>query len=69
MTAESANLIGTATSVTNEFGEFRLENLPPGEYTLTLTMAGMETATVEVLVSVDGTARPSIQMTPEPVSG
>jgi outer membrane receptor protein involved in Fe transport len=37
------NIVGTDTASTNEQGFFRFINLPPGDYTLTFTMAGFKT--------------------------
>jgi hypothetical protein len=43
-------------TLTNEAGEFVLENVPPGKYTLQLWQETLGTATQEVTVSGDSTS-------------
>ena len=43
VTAESPALMGTAASVTDGSGVYRLVNLPPGTYTLTASLPGFKT--------------------------
>jgi len=43
----SPALIGTKKMETNDGGNYRFSNLPPGQYTITVTMAGFRTAKFE----------------------
>ncbi len=53
--ARSTVLPQPRTTITNEAGDYRLPALQPGRYTVTYTLAGMDTATrsVQVLLDVD----------------
>ena len=48
VTAKSPALQGTRTAVTSVNGDFVFANIPPGEYTVTLTMSGFQTVTRNV---------------------
>lgn len=43
ITAESPALMGSATSITDTAGLYRLINLPPGIYTITASLTGFKT--------------------------
>ncbi len=49
-------------AVTNEQGEFTLENVPPGEYTLEVWQETLGTVTQEVVVRSKGTATATVTM-------
>jgi hypothetical protein len=55
--ARSTVLPQPRTTVTSENGEYRLPLLPPGRYTVTYTLAGMDTVTrsIDVLLNQDNT--------------
>jgi hypothetical protein len=54
--AISPALMGTAATVTDEMGRFRLLNLPPGTYTVTFTLPGFRTLRKEgIIVRLDRT--------------
>ena len=50
--ARSSVLPGPRVTVTNGDGTYQLPALPPGEYTLTFTLSGMQTATKKVAVQL-----------------
>ncbi|CAM2065443.1 TonB-dependent receptor [Sulfidibacter corallicola] len=62
ITAESNKLQGSRTAVSNENGAFVLRFLPPGQYTVTATMPGMQTQKQILALNVGGVARPTIVM-------
>ncbi len=54
--ATSSALMGTAATVTDEMGRFRLLSLPPGTYALTFTLPGFKTLKREgIIVQLDRT--------------
>jgi hypothetical protein len=62
--AKSPSLQGTRTAVTDGTGSYRLELLPPGEYTVTFTLQGFATEThqgVAVGLDRDTTLNPSLR--------
>jgi hypothetical protein len=67
--ARSDVLPGPRTSVTGANGEYRLPALPPGSYTLTFTLAGMQNATRKAQVQLaqdvvaDATLSPGVSET------
>lgn len=65
VSAESDALQGRRSSITNETGLFALRLLPPGSYTITATLAGMQTKKLTVEVTVGGVLRPRLDMEPE----
>jgi len=46
VTVKSPALMGDRTTVTNTNGDYILPGLPPGDYTITFDLAGMQTTTV-----------------------
>jgi hypothetical protein len=49
------NIVGTQTATTNEDGDYRFLNLPPGEYSVTFALSGFRTVTTRGLrASVGG---------------
>lgn len=52
VTAKSASYGDTRTAVTNMEGEFRIALLPPGDYTLSVTAAGLQPTEVKATVSL-----------------
>lgn len=50
--ARSEVLPGPRVTVTGSNGEYRLPQLPPGEYTITFSMSGMQTVTRKALVQL-----------------
>jgi hypothetical protein len=65
VTLESPSLQGSRTAVSRANGEFLFRLIPPGRYTLTAVMAGMQTAKTELSLGLDQTARPVMTMQPE----
>lgn len=55
VTVLGAALIGTETAVTSERGQYRVVNLPPGTYTLTVELPGFRTVRTEGIVVSVGT--------------
>jgi Carboxypeptidase regulatory-like domain len=53
--ARSDVLPGPRTTVTDGTGRYQLPQLPPGDYTLTFTLSGMQTATKKVRVQLQET--------------
>ena len=47
VTAKSSALMGERTAVTKEGGDYVMPGLPPGDYTITFDLAGMQTRTVQ----------------------
>ncbi|GAB4194850.1 MAG: hypothetical protein Tsb002_26750 [Wenzhouxiangellaceae bacterium] len=64
ITAQAPSLVGERTTVSRADGRFLFRLLPPGDYTLTATMAGMKTAKVSVRLGLGETARPTIVLSP-----
>lgn len=57
VTVSSRNLQGTRTTVTNENGAYVFPVLPPGDYTVVFSLAGMQTETRKANVGLVTTAR------------
>ena len=62
VTVTSPSLQGTRTTVTNESGQYNFGALPPGEYSVTFEMSGMQTSTAKVRVGLSQTARADATM-------
>ncbi|MDJ0840505.1 MAG: TonB-dependent receptor [Acidobacteriota bacterium] len=62
---QSPSLQGSRTDVSRETGAFIFRQVPPGIYTITLTMTGMQTIKQDVRVAVGSPTRPRFQMRPE----
>ena len=60
--ATSPGLIGTRTEVTDASGSVNVAGLPPGRYTLNVSLAGMQTRTMTVNVSADKTSEVTTQL-------
>ncbi len=59
---ESPKMIGTRTYVSRANGEFLFRRIPPGNYTVTTTMDGMQTDKRTVLLALGNVATPTIVM-------
>lgn len=57
VTIKSPNLLGTRTTVTNENGSYNFSAIPPGEYSVTFTLEGMQTVTKKGMVNLAQTSR------------
>jgi hypothetical protein len=68
VTIESASLQGDRQAVSRPNGQFLFRLLPPGAYTATLTMEGMQTRKVTVDVGLNQTSRPSVVLKPASAS-
>src|SRR5690242_21575360 len=63
VTATSPQLQGERTAVTDSTGTFRIPSLPPGNYTVKVTLSGFQDLTQEnVTVSLDKTANLGLKM-------
>lgn len=60
--AESPSLQGSRNAVSNEDGGFVMRFLPPGEYTVTVTMPGMDTLKQRLELNVGSTVRPDFKL-------
>lgn len=65
---ESEKMIGKRSDVSRENGEFVFQLIPPGTYSLTATMTGMQTVKITVAVALSQTARPKVVMKPDVLS-
>lgn len=68
VTIKSPNLLGTRTTVSNENGAYNFPALPPGEYSITFTLEGMQTITRKGVVNLAQTARVDAAMRVSTVS-
>ena len=66
--ARSSVLPGPRVTVTAADGSYQLPALPPGEYTLTFTLDGMQTATRKALVQLSDITRADAALTVKGVS-
>jgi outer membrane receptor protein involved in Fe transport len=57
ITVTSPQLQGSRTAYSDENGNYNIAALPPGDYTVTISLEGLQTATQQAHVSVSGTAR------------
>ena len=62
---ESEVLQGSRNAVSKETGEFLIRLLPPGTYTLTASMAGMQTHQQSFRLGLGQTVRPRVVLVPE----
>ncbi|HEX7706930.1 MAG TPA: TonB-dependent receptor [Thermoanaerobaculia bacterium] len=62
VTVASPNMQGTRTTVTNDAGGYTFGALPPGEYTVTFELAGLQTVTRRQRVGVAQSATVSAEM-------
>ncbi|HEX3108587.1 MAG TPA: TonB-dependent receptor, partial [Thermoanaerobaculia bacterium] len=58
----ASTLQGTRTAVTDSNGAYNFQGLPPGDYTVTFTLEGLQTATRSVKVGVSSTSRADADM-------
>lgn len=64
VTAESDQLAGTRTVVTEADGRFRLLALPPGNYTISASLDGFNTLETKASVGLDKTVSLQLEMSP-----
>jgi len=57
ITAKSPQLQGSRTAYSDENGNFNIVGLPPGDYTVTIELEGLQKVTKTARVSLSGTAR------------
>ena len=65
---ESSSMIGNRTDLSRANGSFIFMRIPPGSYTMTCTMDGMQTVKQEVRVALGQTARPTLVLKPATLS-
>ncbi len=68
VTATSPNLQGARTTVTTGAGDYLLPFLPPGEYTVSFELSGMQTVKRKVTLTATRTDRIDIALRPASVS-
>src|SRR5688572_15705736 len=66
--ATSPGLIGTSTEVSDATGVANLRGLPPGRYTVKVSLSGMQTQTHSTSVSTDKTSEVAAKLTMEGVT-
>ncbi len=66
--ASSDSLPRARATISDQNGVFRLPALPPGDYTVTFSLSGMETVTQEVAVLLQQTTRINAVLQPEGIS-
>lgn len=59
----------TTTSTSQPPGGFSLSGLPPGQYSVTVSLTGYQTTTVQVAVTAGQTAQPEVQMAADSSGG
>ncbi|PYQ47774.1 MAG: hypothetical protein DMF59_17985, partial [Acidobacteria bacterium] len=62
VTVASPAMQGTRTTVSGEAGGYNFSNLPPGEYTATFELAGMQSVRKHVTVNVSTTSRADVDL-------
>lgn len=62
ITATSPQLQGTRTAVSDANGNFNLAALPPGDYTVRVSLEGLQEVTRSVRVTVAGTSRVDVDL-------
>src|SRR5712691_4473344 len=68
VTVTSPSLQGTRTAVSGQAGGYNLPSVPPGEYTATFELSGMQTLRKPVTVNVATTSRDDVDMNVSTVS-
>jgi hypothetical protein len=68
VTASSPALQGTRTAISGEAGGFSFPSLPPGDYTVTFELSGLQTVTKKMHVNLAQTSRAEVEMSPSAVS-
>src|SRR5712692_4918184 len=68
VTVTSPSLQGSRTAVSGEAGGYNLPSLPPGEYTATFELSGMQTVRKRVTVNVSTTSRADVALKVSSVS-
>lgn len=64
VTVQSPNLQGTRTVITSEAGDYLIPFLPPGDYTVTFDLAGMQTVARRLTLAATRTDRLDIELRP-----
>jgi hypothetical protein len=62
VTITSPSLQGTRTAITNDNGQYLFPALPPGEYTVTAALSGLQTVQRTTVVSLAQTSRVDVAM-------
>lgn len=62
VTISSPSMQGVRTTVTSENGTYNFPSIPPGEYTLTVALEGMNTVTRKVTASLAQSARADVDL-------
>jgi len=62
VTVASPSLQGTRTAISGEAGGYNFPSLPPGDYTASFELSGMQAARKRVTVDVSTTSRADIEM-------
>lgn len=68
VTVTSPALQGTRTAISGDAGGYSVAGLPPGDYTVTIELSGMQTIKKKVRVALAQTARADADLRPESVS-
>jgi len=68
VTISSPAMQGTRTAVTGDSGGFNFASLPPGDYTVTYELSGLQTVTKKLRVNLSQTSRGDAEMKPASVS-
>ncbi len=68
VTVASPSLQGTRSAVSGEAGGYNFPNLPPGDYTATFELSGMQTVRKRVTVNVSTTSRADVDLKVSTVS-
>jgi hypothetical protein len=68
VTVASPALQGTRTAVTADTGGFSFPSLPPGDYTVTFELSGLQTVTKKLRVNLAQTSRSDVEMRQAAVS-
>jgi hypothetical protein len=68
VTVKSPGLQGARTSVTSPAGDYIFPLLPPGDYTVTFELAGMQTVTRQVEIAAARDSRLEVELSPAKVA-